>query len=593
MLFGTLHEVRTVKQPNIQTTLPHEFEDSGRMKTTLISEILQLRTNGRIEQALELAVGGLKTTEAEVDRAMLMREAGLCLRSLGRYNEALDWYDRALNEIRGHDEYDLNARLQVNRGVALFRLMRYNEAEVAFREAETHKQFVKPETMLMLYTSRAKLHRNRGQSVEALEQSLLARAIAELVADPAQRGKSMVETSVSYAALGAFDDALNEAYAAVENLEGSSELGALSDAYTQVYILLHNVNNHADALEYARRAFDAACRAGSDLSQILCACNVALALTDNHHDDRGLRFLEENANIPNGMHSPIAEIRRLGVMGQVLCELLRFAEAQHALTNAITMAESAGAWRESVSMRFTRAQAYLGAGMETLAMKDLRSLLQELDTNPPREAGLLVHVLTFAWRTEEQRKRYREAVMYANRAWEAQKKLHTDSTHKLAKALHVKLNVAKRDTELREMQERALNAEHRLEQSRKELAAAALRQVESMRNQASSGSRRQQNVFSEADWLLFERQFDETYSNFIAGLLLKCPDLSRAEQRVCTLLVLRMTSKDIAALLSCSLRTVEWHRLRIRKKLNCAAKDDLGAVLCAMATQITLPKVGS
>lgn len=54
----------------------------------------------------------------------------------------------------------------------------------------------------------------------------------------------------------------------------------------------------------------------------------------------------------------------------------------------------------------------------------------------------------------------------------------------------------------------------------------------------------------------FERYIAEQY-----------PSLTKTERRICSLINLNMTSQQIADLLYTSLRTIEWHRLNIRKKL--------------------------
>jgi DNA-binding CsgD family transcriptional regulator len=57
---------------------------------------------------------------------------------------------------------------------------------------------------------------------------------------------------------------------------------------------------------------------------------------------------------------------------------------------------------------------------------------------------------------------------------------------------------------------------------------------------------------------------DTEFERFIAE---QYPTLTKTERRICSFVNLNMTSQQIADLLYTSLRTIEWHRLNIRKKL--------------------------
>lgn len=70
------------------------------------------------------------------------------------------------------------------------------------------------------------------------------------------------------------------------------------------------------------------------------------------------------------------------------------------------------------------------------------------------------------------------------------------------------------------------------------------------------------------DWEQFEYHFDQVHGDFLIRLRNEFPNLSPSEQKLCTLLRLNLNTKDIANLLSISLRGVEVARYRLRKKLN-------------------------
>lgn len=71
-----------------------------------------------------------------------------------------------------------------------------------------------------------------------------------------------------------------------------------------------------------------------------------------------------------------------------------------------------------------------------------------------------------------------------------------------------------------------------------------------------------------AHWDQFAAHFDELNDGFFSRLKKKHPRLSRNDLKVCAYLRLNFTSKQIAQLQSISVRGVEIHRYRLRKKLN-------------------------
>jgi hypothetical protein len=73
---------------------------------------------------------------------------------------------------------------------------------------------------------------------------------------------------------------------------------------------------------------------------------------------------------------------------------------------------------------------------------------------------------------------------------------------------------------------------------------------------------------SDLDWDHFAIHFDQVHSNFLTKLKTKFPDLSANDLKMCAYLKMNLSSKEIAQLLSITIRAVEVSRYRLRKKLN-------------------------
>lgn len=84
---------------------------------------------------------------------------------------------------------------------------------------------------------------------------------------------------------------------------------------------------------------------------------------------------------------------------------------------------------------------------------------------------------------------------------------------------------------------------------------------------------------SEMEWSTFEIQFENVNPHFMKNLIGKYPDLTITEMRLSSLIKSNLSTKLIASLLNLSTRTIENHRLNIRKKMNLNVKDQLIKVL--------------
>ena len=75
------------------------------------------------------------------------------------------------------------------------------------------------------------------------------------------------------------------------------------------------------------------------------------------------------------------------------------------------------------------------------------------------------------------------------------------------------------------------------------------------------------------DWAKFDTQFKAAHPEFTKRLIELYPTLSSQELRICSLLRMNLKSEEMARLLCLSERTIESHRLRIRRKMKLTQRD--------------------
>ncbi|MEE4177026.1 MAG: triple tyrosine motif-containing protein [Bacteroides sp.] len=89
------------------------------------------------------------------------------------------------------------------------------------------------------------------------------------------------------------------------------------------------------------------------------------------------------------------------------------------------------------------------------------------------------------------------------------------------------------------------------------------------------------NVKSDHDWEMFEKLFDQAHENFFQRLKSAFPELTPSDLRLCAYLRLNLSSKEIAPLLSISVRGVEERRYRLRKRLGLTPEQNLTEFILA------------
>ncbi len=83
------------------------------------------------------------------------------------------------------------------------------------------------------------------------------------------------------------------------------------------------------------------------------------------------------------------------------------------------------------------------------------------------------------------------------------------------------------------------------------------------------------NISSIDDWKIFETHFERAHERFLHKLLSTYTALSPGDLRLCAYLRMNLSSKEIAPLMKISVRGVENHRYKLRKKLNLKPEENL------------------
>jgi len=76
-------------------------------------------------------------------------------------------------------------------------------------------------------------------------------------------------------------------------------------------------------------------------------------------------------------------------------------------------------------------------------------------------------------------------------------------------------------------------------------------------------------------WKEFNLYFEQVDKEFVKNIQHKHPKLTQNDLRICSLIRLNLSTKEIASLLNVSIRAVEQSRYRMKKRLELTTTDDL------------------
>lgn len=93
---------------------------------------------------------------------------------------------------------------------------------------------------------------------------------------------------------------------------------------------------------------------------------------------------------------------------------------------------------------------------------------------------------------------------------------------------------------------------------------------------------RSMSTRSEENWKEFEARFIAVNKKFYKKLKKKFPKLTQGDQKLCALVKLNFTSKEMAKLLGISVESVHTTRYRLRKKLNLSREDNLNEFIASI-----------
>ncbi|MEO5930482.1 MAG: tetratricopeptide repeat protein [Candidatus Kapaibacterium sp.] len=430
------------------------------------------------------------------------------------------------------------------------------------------------------------VHSADGESARAIECFERSVELAHAIGARSKEANGLSALGCVYLEIGNYSRALEQFLRAAEILDGSDETVIACDIAMNTGIVHAELGDREKACQYYRESLGMAQAAGSKSLQISPLVNIGNILFEQGDPTAALEHYRRALGLSAELGDGGKDLYALMNIGFLHLDTGAQEKALQVLRQALPTAEgqnSAATWRiifgigrcHAELKEYPQAFEWLARGLEGSRRFDQ----PETEVRVHETLSIAHEALGDVAKSLEHFKLMAEL---KERLW------GRDQQRKVAQLrVQAEIERAAKEREILRREKEMLEAE--MEHQTRELTSMALHLVE--KNQFLDGLRKEMsdvvqsldgaarpkvkglmrqvdgNIGGGEEWRAFEAQFEKVHNDFLKRLAAGCPDLSRAELKVCALLKINLSTKEIAAMLASSDRTIGNHRYRIRKKL--------------------------
>lgn len=529
-----------------------------------------------------------------------------CFFSLGAQTEGLDSLRQLLARLSQKDTNYVLILCQIA-GAELFfdPIAAQKSAETCLEKAEDLKY---PNGQIFALNILGIATQRAGRFPEALELYLRAIRLAETTSNQGRLVKTLNNLGLLYYNAEDYEKALEQFQRALSMQKDPLEIANLR---TNVGLTYKNTNRSDLALAQFHQALATYLELGYDRGIASSYNNISLIYLEKNDLEQSLANLQLALPVFRRSNLQHGEATVLNNIGRVLTQQRRFVEAKPYLRQGLALSQRVQNLKFQVEAtqhmhRFFQVQGHVDSAYHWLQryqiLKDSFTNVQqreEVEAIKQRYANEQKLVL-MQKDAALQRTRllvWRGGALFlllllglgAYAFWLAQRRrtvslaLQRQEMARLEMAEENQRLQSEKLSETLEFKSRELAFQTMsLIQKNELLQTAASRLREIVGNEESETKRfrpilrlLENSAHSENQWETFKQHFEAVHTNFFQKLLTRQPNLTAHDLRYCAYLRINLTSKEIAALLGASLRSVETHRYRLRKKLALDSEIDL------------------
>ncbi|HVZ38645.1 MAG TPA: tetratricopeptide repeat protein [Candidatus Kapabacteria bacterium] len=515
-----------------------------------------------LEKALELVAWGEEHDDPGVLASALLHANDAC-EYFDRAGDALEYRRRAEQLLtRIPDAADRAAVLQ---SLGMY-FVRKDDLSSAFARLYECEEIVRTlndsRRTAAVYHTLATAFEKAGAYDEALEFSLQALELFRALGDGVKTAHAMLNTGTMFGKLLDYPKALEYYLNTIEHSRAVGYHEGILFAGTNVGICLYEMKRPAEALHYLLELLPAQREHGNRtwIAETLGAIGCAQIELGNYHES--LQSFQEGIEVAMKAGNRLLYAYLLGKMGEVMQIEGRLEEALGVFVEALDICLQFEPPAEELNARENLAKLYEQMGDYRNGYEQQKRILElhQKLTGELRQRSAAAIEHRHAIRAARQQQE-----ILALRAERAELELNRRTQELNTSALQI----MQRNEAFKAMQKLV---EPYIRNGRGQAKELAVRVRENITTA----------VDSHEEWRLFEQQFENVHHDFIRVLRERCSQLTPAELKICVLIRLDLSTKQIADALFTSALTVKTHRTNIRRKLQLGAEENLSSFLLSI-----------
>lgn len=382
---------------------------------------------------------------------------------------------------------------------------------------------------------------------------------------------------------GEYAKAMDHLVRSIEIFEKEEVSGQLGAAYFGFAVLLHRIGEFDMAMDYFGRSMHVRIETNDTLGMALTHQAIgALHFDRARYEDALAEFTRAREMFHELGHFD-REANSMNSIGFTHSKTGNHGEALQILREGLALAEAHGGQRFMITLHKNLGNEYWIAGRQKHALEHLHTAEELAQKLGEERLKIDVYELLANW--YEHRGNYARALDYYKLHAQIKEELKGNDQKLAIQQVRTGHEMKRLEREREIEQLKAEHLEHEMQQKNRELASIAMelaRKNEMLVKVGQEMRMLKKGITTESvdvieriegflgngnNWETFAAQFNAVHGNFTAQLARMFPELTPTEVKICCLLRINLSSKDIAAMLYISVRTVEIHRGRIRKKL--------------------------
>jgi tetratricopeptide (TPR) repeat protein/DNA-binding CsgD family transcriptional regulator len=435
----------------------------------------------------------------------------------------------------------------------------------------------------------------QGKYVEALDAFRKSLNIPGGNEEEDRHAKTLSDIGDVYTEMGDFVTALDYLHQSLQLRQESGAMTGMGSLLNSIANLYFNTGDFDKAYEFYAQGLGSFREANDAAMEAVVLGNIGLIYRVRGDYTTAIDYQQQSLKICRDIGNKESETRAFVNLGDIYEQIGELDTALDYLDQASTLAEAIGDRRAYAAALGTIAAIHLHKGEVAECIEELEKALEVAERTGNRQ--ILYELHQIASQAYEQSDDHANALKHYKIFTETKEEIQGQAKQRKIDEMQMRAEVERAEKEREIVQLKNTQLELEVEHKTRELAGSALHIVQKneflskltrriMQVQQAPGESREEllgdllrevemSIGSPEDWEALENQFNQIHHDFIKKLSGQYPGLTPAELKVCSLIKLNLSTKEIARLLCISNRSAENHRYHIRQKLELPADVNL------------------